>query len=459
GEVSGMISGQQVANIATNGRNIYLLTTLLPGVSNAMSGDFQLQTPVSSDAKVSFDGGRPGHAMFMIDGGEAYDRGGEGRLSVMPSLESIAEFRALTSNYDPEYGLSSSGTVTMVIKSGTQAFHAAAWEFVRNDWLGASNYFTNAAAQQKPELRFNEFGFNVGGPVTFGKLYNKDKNKTFFFYNMEWRKYVLGNGVINQTVPLTNWYGGNMSGGPALHVPCSNQLAPNIASKLTGAGLTLSTPDPATGNCSGPNAILQPFPNNTIPSSVLDPNAQLLLKQGIFPAPTSGTQYIKGVTAPTNLKDETFRIDHHFTDKLTLFGHGIIEQINQGYTTSMWSGDNVPTIGNTFKNPTYSSVAHMIYTISPTLLNETTFNYNGNRITITPTGTFAQPSGLSIQRLFSGPNALNRNPQINLQGSTGASYQSASWPWSNNANSYQWRDDVSWSKGSHQFKVGGDIMW
>jgi len=442
-EVSGVINGQQVAQIATNGRNVYLLATLLPGVSNAMNGDFQLQLPVSTDANISFNGLRTGHNRFVIDGGEAYDRGGEGRMSVMPSLESIAEFRALTSNYSAEYGLSSAGTTTMVLKSGEKDFHASAWEFVRNDWLGASNYFTNAAAQQKPELRFNEFGFNAGGPVTFGKHYNKDRNKTFFFYNMEWRKYIQGNGVINQTVPLSSWYGGNMAGGPAIHVPSADQLAPSVLQKFTALGLQ-------------PGAA---FPNNTIPASLLDPNAQLLLKQGIFPAPTSGTQFIKGVTAPTNLRDETVRIDHHFSDKVSVFGHFIAEQIDQGYTTSMWSGDNVPTIGNTFGNPTYSTVARLIYTISPTLLNEANFNFNGNRISIIPTGAYAQPSGLTIPRLFSGPNNLDRNPQINLQGSTGSSYQSASWPWKNTANSYQWGDDLSWVKGAHQFKFGASILW
>jgi len=443
-EVSHMISGQQVANIATNGRNIYLLTALLPGVSNAMnSGDFQLQLPVSGDDKVSFNGNRPGHSNFLIDGGEDYDRGGEGRLSVMPSLESIAEFRALTSNYSAEYGLSSAGTVTLVLKSGTKQIHAEAWEFVRNDWLGASNFFTNAAGQPKPELRFNEFGFNVGGPVTFGRFYNKTKDKTFFFYNMEWRKYVQGAGVINQTVPLTGWYSGNMAGGPTIKVPSAAQLAPSILAKFTADGLQPG----------------QAFPNNTIPANLLDANAQTLLKAGIFPAPTSGSQYIKGVAAPSNMKDENLRIDHHFTDKFTVFGHLITEQILQGYTTSMWSGDNVPTIANTFSNPTYSAVGHMINTISPTLVNEAAFNYNGNRINITPTGLFAQPSGLSIPRLFTGPNALNRIPQINLGGSTGAQYQSASWPWSNTANSYQWRDDVSWVKGAHQLKFGVSFMW
>ncbi len=90
--------------MATNGRNIYLLTTLLPGVSNAMSGDFQLAVPVGGDSNISFNGLRPGHNLYMIDGGEDYDRGSGGALSIMPSLESIAEFRAMTSNYSAEYG-------------------------------------------------------------------------------------------------------------------------------------------------------------------------------------------------------------------------------------------------------------------------------------------------------------------------------------------------------------------
>jgi len=443
-EVSGVISAQQVEEIATNGRNLYLLTTLLPGVSNAMGGDFQLAVPVGGDSNVSFNGLRPGHNMYMIDGGEDYDRGSGGNISIMPSLESIAEFRSLTSNYSAEFGLASGGTTTMVFKSGTQQFHANAWEFLRNDYLDAGNYFTNAAGAGKPELRFNEFGFNAGGPVTVGKLYNRQHNKTFFFYNMEWRKYVQGNGVINQTVPLTGEYGGNFAGAPfTIKVPTAAQLAPSILAKFTALGLQPG----------------QAFPNNTIPASLLDPNAQALLKAGIFPAPTSGTQYIKGVTAPTNVREEMTRIDHHFTDKFAIFGHFVAEQISQGYTTSMWSGDNVPTIGNTFGNPSYSAVVHAIDTISPTLLNETAFNYNGNNISIVPTGVVAQPSGFSVPRLFNGPNADNRIPQINLAGSTGADY-TANWiPWHNNAADYQWRDDLSWVKGAHQLKMGVSVAY
>jgi hypothetical protein len=83
--------------------------------------------------------------------------------------------------------------MTMVLKSGSSTLHASAWEFLRNDALDARYFFNpatnlNGTDNQVAKLRLNVFGFNVGGPVTFGKFYNKDRKKTFFFYNMEWRR-------------------------------------------------------------------------------------------------------------------------------------------------------------------------------------------------------------------------------------------------------------------------------
>jgi hypothetical protein len=104
-----------------------------------------------------------------------------------PSLDAIAEFRTLTSNYSADYGLSSGCTLSMVFKSGTKDFHGGMWEFFRNDALDAANFFTNASGGSTAELRYNVYGFNLGGPVILPH-YNKDRNKTFFFYNEEWRK-------------------------------------------------------------------------------------------------------------------------------------------------------------------------------------------------------------------------------------------------------------------------------
>ena len=199
--------------------------------------------------------------------------------------------------------------------------------------------------------------------------------------------------------------------------------------------------------------LVQPFPNNTIPE-LLDPTRKALLAAGIFPAPTSGRQFIGGNNSPTTVREEIARVDHQFTDKFSVFGHWVSEQTSQTYGTTQWSGDNVPTVSDVFGNPSYSAVVHTTYVISPTLLNEAAFNYNGNRINIIPQGVFTAPPGFTFNRLFTGPNVDNRIPSINLNGSTGTEYTSNWTPWNNKANDYQFRDDISWTKGAHQFKFG-----
>ncbi len=461
GEVSDVISGTQVTQLATNGRSLYALTALIPGSSSNMS-DYQSPTPVGGNSDVSFNGLRVSHNLYMIDGGEDLDRGGSGNISVMPSIDAIGEFRALTSNYSAEFGLASGATMTMVFKSGTKDFHGEAWEFWRNDAIDANNFFNNRAGTPIPELRQNIYGFNIGGPVWIPKVYNKGREKTFFFYNMEWRKIVQA-GVLNQQVPLASQYGGNfgstLGGNLAnLHTPCVNQVSGAIAAKFATAGQTLSP-------CTGANPYVG-FTNNQIPASLLDPNAQALLGAGIFPAPsllsTSGAgvttgNFVGGAKQPTDVREEIVRIDHHFTDKFWIFGHWVDEQISQTYGTSLWNGDNVPTSQAVFGNPSYSGVIHATYSISPTLLNETAFNYNGNRISIVPTGIVARPSGFTVPELFPGNND-NRIPSIYLSQGESATFDIGSWPWHNKADDYQIRDDVSWTKGNHQLKFGGGWM-
>jgi len=451
GELSNVITGQQVAQLAVNGRGIYQLAALAPGASSQINPSAP-NTPVGGDAGVEFNGMRQNHNIYLLDGGENDDRGGAGGMSIAPSSDAIAEFRALTSNYSADYGLSSGGTMTLVLKSGTSTIHASAWEFNRNDALDARNFF-NPAPNKVAKLRQNVFGFNVGGPVTFGKLYNPERKKTFFFYNMEWRRYING-GLTNQTVPDTATYGGNFSSlATPINVPSASQVAASVLAK----------------NCNGPGpgglpaGIVQgsPFPGNIIPSCMISPNSAALVNAGIFPAPTSGTQFVGGNDSPTSLKEEIVRIDHNFNSKFSVFGHFVAEQVSQGFGISQWSGANVPTVGDTFGNPSYSGVIHATYVISPTLMNEVAFNYNGNRINIIPfagsgLASLAIPPGYDAtnSRLFSGPNNLDRMPNVDLNGSTGAHFEISSWPWTNKADDYQIRDDISWTKGAHQLKFG-----
>jgi len=485
GEVSNLITGQQMSQLAISGRSIYQLAALTPGASSQIGGSGGMSsgvtnTPVGGDNSVEFNGMRQNHNIYLLDGGEDDDRGGAGGMSIAPSSDAIAEFRALTSNYSADYGLSSAGTMTMVLKSGGSQFHASAWEFNRNDALDARNFFNpthNTAGAYNPvaELRLNVYGFNVGGPVTFGHLYNPDKKKTFFFYNMEWRPLIQGSISSGQLVPNKALYP-TAAGAPAdfsslkdssgnlipIFVPtytgANPQVAQNVLFGAPGSGQLCNGVIPA-GVTSGGQ-----FPGNVIPACMISPNAQALASAGIFPQATNpgGDEFFGGTNAPTNLREEIVRIDHNFSSKFSVFGHFISEQVSQGYSISQWSGANVPTVGDTFGNPSYSAVVHATYTISPTLVNEVAFNYNGNRINIIPNAgaglaSLALPTGYDStdSRLFTGPNNGNRIPNIDLGGAFGTHFEISSWPWKNKADDYQIRDDVSWTHGAHQFKFGG----
>jgi hypothetical protein len=456
GDVSNVITGQQITQLATNGRSLYELFALAPGASSLQSSKVAF-TPVSGDSTVSVNGERAGHNLQLIDGGENLDRGGSSG-SVMPSIDSLAEFRNMTSNYSAEYGLASAAQISTVIKSGTKQYHGEAWEFFRNDALNARNYFFNAPLVV-PELRYNIYGFNFGGQVPVAK-----SHPTFFFFNMEWRKEIDG-GTLNQLVPQGSSY--PTANGAVL--PTTFNGKSSIAT-VPCDGVVCSTgvivPSALQfANCPGGNAAGagvtpgQPFPNNTIPTCMISPNAATLLTAGgkyggIFPQANSGDFFKGGNNAPTDLREEIVRIDHQFNSKFSIFGHWISEQVSQDFGTTMWSGDNDPAISNTFGNPAYSAVVHATYVISPTVLNEVAFNYNGNRINIIPQGLVSAPSGFNFNRLFGGPNQNNRIPSINLSGVTGTDYTSNWTPWKNVADDYQIRDDLSWTKGAHQLKFG-----
>ncbi len=446
GEISSVVTGTEMSNIATNGRNMVSLAQLMPGVSSNIN-DFNGVTPNASSFALSFNGQRIGHNVWMVDGGEDYDRGSGGKFSIMPSQDAVAEFRTLSSNYNAEYGLGSGATLSLVFKSGTRDFHGTLWEFFRNDYLDAGNYFTNAAGAKPPELRLNVFGFNIGGPVILPH-YNHDRNKTFFFYNQEWRRYVQG-GAFSQQVPNASIASGviPLSFG-VINVPTATQVSPAELARFTSLGLVPG----------------QPFPNNTIPASLISPAATGFLSTGAFPAPNTVSQsgvpeFVGGAGLPTTLGEQIVRIDHRFSDKFWIFGHWVSEQSSATSEGAMWSGDGNPPVTTVFSNPSKSAVVHATNAISPTMVNEVAFNYNGNIINIVPGGIYQRNTAFDPARVYSDTNPLNRLPEMNIQGAgLNNDYTVSNWPWTNNFQDYQVRDDLSWTKGRHSFKFGGGYM-
>src|SRR5213080_3782232 len=182
--VGQVVDQRSVNDLPLNGRNFTFLAQLVQGVNspqadtrgNAGSGAF------------SANGFRPAQNNYMLDGidnnSDTVDFLNGTNFVVLPPVDAIQEFKVQTTDFGAEYGRSGAAVLNATIKSGTNSFHGAVWEFFRNDKLDAADFFENAGGRPKGALRQNQFGFSAGGPVVIPKVYN-GKNKLFFFGDYE----------------------------------------------------------------------------------------------------------------------------------------------------------------------------------------------------------------------------------------------------------------------------------
>src|SRR5205085_3976685 len=185
--LSGLVDEKKIRDLPLNGRDMAQLILLQPGVVNSR-GSVQT-SDTGRGTRFSVAGARPSQNLFQLDGttiNDALNNTPGSAQGLLVGVETVKEFRVLTTNYSAEYGRATGGVFIAVTKSGTNQFHGSAFEFLRNDALDARNFFD----QDKPPFRRNQFGFTVGGPVMLpfgeGKRagYN-GKNKTFFFGSYE----------------------------------------------------------------------------------------------------------------------------------------------------------------------------------------------------------------------------------------------------------------------------------
>ena len=444
-ELSNLITGQQATELATNGRNITALAALGLGVNNNLP-QFGGVNALTSANGLSFNGTRASHNIYLLDGGELNDRGCGGCFSSLPSMDALAEFQVLASNYGPDYGIGSGGTILMVIKAGTHDYHGELWEFNRNQVYDANNYFTNLAGKPRPEFRLNEPGGNIGGPLWIPHVYNNLRNRTFFFVNEEWRRLIQGSppSIVN-TIAGNNF----PTAGQALtYTVPSNGTVPIVPVTSDPAKLALYAADGLTPG--------KPFPGNTIPANLIDQNSVAELNAGTFPRPNFGnSQYISSIPQPTDVREDVVRIDHKINDTLQLMGHYLHDQTTQTYYPPLWSDSSYPTVGTAMLNPSWSSTIMLTQTLSPNLLNETAFLFSGNEIHLSPVGVSAQPTGWNATSFFPvASNVGKRMPEVQLGAPYNTNWSSSYYPWKNSYFGYEIRNDLSWNKGRHQFKFG-----
>ena len=456
-EVSTLISGEQVSQLSTNGRNITSLAALGLGVSNNLPQFGGVDALTSSNA-IEFNGTRQTHNIYMLDGAEQNDRGCGGCFMNLPSQDAIAQFQTLDSNYSPDYGVGSGGTVLMVLKSGTHDFHGELYEFNRNTDYDAADYFSKSVSA----FQLNEPGGNIGGPLWIPHVYNASRNRTFFFVNEEWRRLIQGSSpLVLNTIPTANF----PTTGQALTYTPFNEAATNsVCNEGVQAPCVPKTTDPAKLALYTVDGLTpgQPFPGGIIPANLIDPNAVLELNAGTFPKPNlNGTQYIASIPAPENIREDVVRIDHAINSKYQLMGHYLHDAMAKTFFPPLWGpGGDYPTVGTAMTNPSYTAVIKLTQTYTPNLLNETAFLYSGNKITLTPISgagsSFLLPSGWTANSFFPvSDNAGKDMPEIDLQGSPlNQTWTESYYPWKNGYEGFDYRDDLSWTKGRHQFKFG-----
>ncbi len=401
-QLAGLIDGTQIRQLSLNNRNYEQLIALQPGVVYG-GGDqlyIGLSNPSGETNVVSFsiDGQRNSGNNWTLDGADNVDRGTNLTLLTYPSVDAIAEFKTLRGTYSAEYGRSASGQINVITRSGTSGLHGSAYEFFRNDVLNANSYLNNLGHQKRPALRYNDFGYTVGGPVFIPHVYNTERNKTFFFFSQEFRRvitYVAPSGIDVATAAERQ---GNF--GPA--IVCTSYNTATGACLTKGSQVTVIDPTA--------QAYLKDlYANVPLPNSPIDPHGLIYTARNVY-----------------NATQELVRIDHYFSSKFSVYGHFINDSIPTiepaGLFSSAVAGGPLPGVQTTSTNsPGRNILVHGTYVFSPTFLLDAGYAYSRGAIVSTPIGGIAKANSPDIKPVLPFTSTLSRVPSVVITGGSGFS--------------------------------------
>src|SRR6266446_5882174 len=251
--VGTVIDSAKIVDLPLNGRNFIQLAQLIPGVQAGTPGSITVRRGRGSvgqtdaaygSTAASANGSRDTANRFFLDGIEVMDYDAM-TYSFSPSVDSLAEFKVQTSTYSGEYGGAPGGQVNMITKSGTNQYRGTLWEFNRNDQLTQSYDEIAGKSVTSPRLNRNQFGANIGGPVSIPKIYH-GRDKTFFFFNWESGYAAQGASPQYKIVPTLEQRNGNFSGlqDARTHLPITLKDPLNIG--IVGNVLPKSALSPQT---------------------------------------------------------------------------------------------------------------------------------------------------------------------------------------------------------------------
>ena len=400
--VQHLIGSTQILELPLNNRNFVQLATLVPGVSSDL-GD-EVGIGLTSTVSISINGARRNAVNWLVDGVSNVDVGSNVTLLSTPTLESIQEFKIITSSYAAEWPRSGGGVINIITKGGSRTFSGAAYNFFRNDSLNANSFFRNrssdpAIRRSAPRLRYQNPGYTIGGPLL------PSRRKAFFFWSQEWRR-------------ITR--------------------APSAS--------TFTTIDPAW--------LTDPANENYVAPADRDPNAVRML--ALWPAPNLGSsQFINSNPSVNNTRQEVIRTDVDLTGRWRITGrytHDLSETVEPG---GLFTNTLVPNVSITHTDVPGQVMAAELRGTWGRMLNELKYQFSSNRIRTSDdprnVNTRAQ-LGVSIPELYP-ENGAGRLPSINMSAAvaTVTTIQVFNIAYNNTSIA----DTLTWQRGNHTWKFGG----
>ena len=413
------LSSAKLTNIPLNGRNFVSLTLLVPGAvspnPSGMNGRL--------GARPYVNGNREQTNNFLLDGVDINDSI-DNRVGYSPSVDALDEVKVLTGNAAAEFGNAGGATVILQMKSGTNQFRGNVFEFLRNDKLDANGYFRNRNANTafRTALRRNIFGGTLGGPIK--------SNKLFFFLNYEGTRQVTS-GPSSASVAPAAWRNGDLTAFTAVNIV-----------------------DPTTG---------LPFANKQIPVARFSPVARALFSNpSLYPLPTQvgvGPQAVTGNLAGSSAAKQNndqgdVKIDYRLSDKDNIMGRW-----SRGYFETVGSRNPlaVQMTGGT-TNPTQSAVINWNRTFSTSIVNEARVAFSRiviQDVTLDWSGQLGtdgnQKLGIPGGQPIAGLSNIAIGGGLSGIGSTGIVSNTGD-------NKYVLYDNLTWQKGKHLLKMGGQLM-
>jgi hypothetical protein len=482
-----VVDQRQVTEQPLNGRDFESLLTTLPGVVTNNNSQFRLVFNQTDDFYVN--GMRGTANNFFLDGIINTDVGANDGEYTALSLDAVGEFKTLTGNFNAEYGRSPGVMILINTKSGGEHFHGTAYEFNRNTDYNANDWFSNHNGEGRANLKFNQFGGNIGGFIPLPKISPRDNKKAFFFFNYEGTRAnrpngnpggagstfytmpvpsMLGIGTPNGQADLSPVYrSGNMCdfNGTQTCTPIhdtSGNLVQNGQVFIPGTVQYNSVGEVATGT---------PYVGNIIPSSQFSSQYAAMIKyftpgyRGSFNNPIynnghNDEQQINFQDTYTFTKNQyVARVDYNFGPKANAFFRYVDDRQQESQGFGIFSGNSFPVLPQYRKKPGKSYGWSLVNVISPTLTNEATVGWlhltqvvdivPGTSKSLYDKGTL----GFNYTDIYPSTNTHDLAPNIN----TGDGYINISpFPsgWTSTGNTVVATDDVTKILGNHVIKFG-----